>query len=438
MSNEHTQKEGSPFEDAPQQYPLGQLFEAYERRYRHLGTVEFDNSSRRMELYHRLYNLRQHLDRLQGSVELLLEPSTSTASPKKPRARRKKLQSDVKLDLRATFDQVQALDELTKELRENDRKQEDAETSFDNAVQSISTKLRQSKLIPEDEKALEVSLAPTITSISEHQGESSPPLAAELAAYYDAVGMLRIMAERIGELQAEQQEQWERRGVMEDQGQILDQSDDEFSRKWNDTLDTAYKDFTTAQADVEKTRQQCEAMNISIPTWADVDSVGDKADPLCDDAPVQGMVSPPNSGIVISQPLSHKGLPLVIDETLLHDRGSPLATPPYNPLAKNRVARWIEDTEDTISTLDIQPHDFPQGTPLASSEDVTPVMGQQHRSTVPIMARSASTPASTLPYNIALGAVAAAPRASSLGAEQGLEVDDKLRKTAPLENTSSL
>jgi hypothetical protein len=417
MSDEHTQDQDSVSGNAPQQYPLAQAFEAYDRRYRNLRDIEFGNSSRRMELRHRLDNLRQHLGRLQDSIELLVdEPSAnatdSNASPRKPRARRKKLRSDVRLDLQASLDQVQALDELTEELREYDRKQEDAERSFDNAVQTMSTKLRQRKLIPENETALEVSLAPTITSMSEHHSETSPPIAAELAAYYDAIGMLKVMAERVGELQVEQQEQWERRGVMEDQGQVLDQSEDEFLRSWNDTLDVAYKDFTAAQADVEKARQNCDAMSIAIPAWADVDSVGEKADEPSDDAPDQGMVSPPNSIPGNSQPVPrilqpplHRGLPLVTEETLLHDRGSPLATPPHNPVAKDRVARWIANTDPV---LDPQPLDFPQGTPIAVSEDLTPAAEQQHSSLppkehqwsneAPLSARSDSAAASTSLY----------------------------------------
>jgi hypothetical protein len=70
-------------DNASQQYPLGQAFVAYERRYRHLGDIEFDNSSRRMELRHRLDNFRQHFDRLQTSVEHLLEPLPSATGPAK-------------------------------------------------------------------------------------------------------------------------------------------------------------------------------------------------------------------------------------------------------------------------------------------------------------------------------------------------------------------
>jgi hypothetical protein len=440
-------------DNASQQYPLGQAFVAYERRYRHLGDIEFDNSSRRMELRHRLDNFRQHFDRLQTSVEHLLEPlpstTDSTTSPKKPRARRKKLQSAVKLDLQALEWQLHALDELAEEFRGNDKKQEDAERSFDNAVQNISTKLRRSKLIPESETAPEVSLAPTIVSVSEHPSDASPPIAAELEAYYEAVSTLRNMGERIGELQGEQQEQWERRGVMEDQGQVLDESEEQFLRAWKDILDVAYKDFTIAQAAVEKARLDCDAMNISIPTWAEVNSVGEKADLSSIEAPDEGMVSLPNSMPGISQPTSSLlqpqapgDLALLSNEPVLHDHGSPLATPPHVPTAKDRIARWIQDTDPN---LDPQLQDFPQGTPLAVSEHATPALEQpcstllprehQWSDNIPVSARSEDAVAATARDPVAFGTVSTAHRASSLDAGQGLEVDDDLLRIVSLKTT---
>jgi hypothetical protein len=447
MSDVHTQEQGPSVDNASQQYPLGQAFEAYERRYRHLGYVEFENSSRRMEWRHRLDNFRQHFDRLQNSIELLLQPSTSTidsnASPKKPRARRKKLQSAVKLDLEALEKQLLALDGITEELRSNDQMQEDAERSFDNAVQTISTQLRQSKLIPEDETAPEVCLAPTVGSMSEHPSNISPPIAAELEAYYAAVSTLRNMGERIGELQSEQQEQWERRGVMEDQGQVLDQSEDDFTRTWNDTLEIAYKDFIAAQAAVERTRQDCDAMNISIPTWAEVNSVGEKEDPSSDDVPDRGMASLPNSVPGDSQPGRQQGFALVFNQPLLRGGESPLETPLHAPFSKDRVARWIETTGPT---LEPQHPDSLQSTPGAFREDspsalepqdiaLPPPTEHQWNTAVPASARSENAAVATAACDITFGALATAPRTPSLGAEQGLVVDGNLLRAASRETT---
>jgi len=440
-----TQEEGLPAGNAAQQYPLNPVFEAYERRYRHLADVAFDNSSRRMELRHRLDNFRQHFYRLQSSIELLVQPTTSTidsnASAKKPRARRKKLQSAVKLDLDALQKQLLALDELAEEFTDNDRKQEGAERSFDNAVQTITTKLRRNKLIPENKSASEVSLAPTIASVSEHPSNISPPIPDQLEAYYAAFSTLRNMAERIGDLQSEQQEQWERRGVMEDQGQVLDQSDDDFTRAWNETLEIAYKDFTAAQAAVERTRQDCDAMNISIPTWAEVVSVGEKDDPSSINAPDQGIVSLPNSVPGDSQPGLQQGVPLGFNQPLLQGGDSPLETPPHAPFSKDRVARWIETTDPTVEP---QHPESPKSTPVVLPADLTPALEPrdialpppleyQWSTTVPVSARSESAAMTTSTYNVTFGAVNTAPRAQSVGDEKGLEVGADLLR--PLEIT---
>jgi hypothetical protein len=400
-----------------------------------------------MEWRHRLDNFRQHFDRLQNSVELLLQPSASTidsnASAKKPRARRKKLQSAVKLDLEALQKQVLALDEITEELRSNDQKQEDAERSFDNAVQTINTQLRHSKLIPEDETAPEVYLAPTVGSMSEHPSNISPPIAAELEAYYAAVSTLRNMGERIGELQSEQREQWERRGVMEDQGQVLDQSEDDFTRTWNDTLEVAYKDFTAAQAAVERTRQNCDTMNIRIPTWAEVNSVGEKEDLSSDDAPDQGVVSVPISVPGDSQPEPQQGFPFVLNQPLLQGGESPLETPLHAPFSKDRVARWIETTDPSLEpqqpvSLESTPGAFREDLPSAlEPQDIAlpPPTEHQWSIAVPASVRSENVAVATTTCDITFGALATAPRALSLGAEQGLVVDGDLLRAAPRETT---
>jgi hypothetical protein len=76
------------------------------------------------------------------------------------------------------------------------------------------------------------------------------------------------MSERIGDLQVEKQEQWERRGLEEDQGQLLDQNEDEFLRAWSDTLKPAYNNYETAKAAVKESRELCDRNNIDIPSWA--------------------------------------------------------------------------------------------------------------------------------------------------------------------------
>lgn len=460
MSYHQAQKTASPAEDALQQHALqqhqlGQAFDTYERRYGRLERVNFDNSSRRMELRHRLDNLQRHLDRLQESVGLLVEKPTTTTttttdsntSPKKPRGRRKKLHSDVDLDFQALRDQIHYLDVLTEDLRNSDRKQEDAEKSFDNAVHAISTTLRRSKLIPKNEEAADVSLAPTLASASEHPSDVASPIAAELEAYYAAVSTLRNMGERIGELQAEQQEQWERRGVMEDQDQVLEQSEEEFLHMWNDVLQNAYNDFATAQTAVKETREVCHTMEITIPPWADVNSVGDNTGPSSDNATDPGNFGLPDSIPTDSQLDSNKGYPNMFHEPVLQDYESPLATPPIldNPMVKERVARWVDNIEPVV---DLQSGSFLPNTSLDLSGDAAPATEQQNDNIafrqpqwsdkMPISTRSEGAATTMVPRTPAFGAIIAAPRAASTGAERDVDGDCDPRPAAPLPTKVSL
>lgn len=257
---------GTPDADFSLEGPPDTAFEAYDRRYRYLGDIEFDNSSRLMELRHRLDNLQQHYDRLQSSLEVLVD-SSEVDPPKQrksPSARRKKLQSAVRLDLEALKYHLDELERLTDELRSSDRRQEQAERSFEMRP-CIEKYLTERDLIMRH--LVERNLI-------ENQSDRTPqPLIAyELEAYYSAVSALRNMGERIGELESEQQEQWERRGVMEDQGYVLDQSEDDFLRHWNNTLSMANQDFERAQGNVVFARKSCEHAGIAIPAWAEIGS----------------------------------------------------------------------------------------------------------------------------------------------------------------------
>jgi hypothetical protein len=149
-------------------------------------------------------------------------PSTDPhVSRKKSRAWRKKLHTSIDLDLEAHKAQMYALRLLTEDLRDHDRKQEDAEKAFDNAVLVMSAQLRMNNLLPRDEEVL-VACAPTFASISGHPNAISLPIKAELEDYYAAIGALSIMGERIADLQVEQQERWVHRGLIEDQDGSLE------------------------------------------------------------------------------------------------------------------------------------------------------------------------------------------------------------------------
>ena len=254
--------------------PLNTAFEAYERRKSRLQDIGFDNSAQRMELRYRLENLQQNLDRLQSSIGALGDSSID-GSPKKARGRRKKLQSSVFQDFGVLKAQLDSLTMLSDELRASDRRQEQAEESFDNAAAAIVASLRRSDAcVPRDlvEDQSVRTLQIPICSLQHPTSSPQSPIPCELGAYYHSVSTLRNMHERVSELQLEQQEQWKRRGVMADQGQVLDQSDGDFLRSWEEILSVANRDFGQAQRDVAFARKSCENAGIVIPAWVMVNT----------------------------------------------------------------------------------------------------------------------------------------------------------------------
>jgi hypothetical protein len=405
---------------------LDEIFEVYRRRRRRLEATTSKNSTQRMDLRHRIENLEQHLDRLQVSVEQLLEkpnPAKPDVSSKKPRSRRKRLHATANLDFKALKDQILALHLVSEDLREGDTRQDEAIASFDNATQAISTALRKRELVIDNEAEFDVFLARTPSVRYTGEAETSPPLPVELEAYYAAVGDLRNMSERIGDLQVEKQEQEERRGLEEDQGQLLEPNEDDFRRTWSETLEVAYNNFETAHNTFLQAREACNRKNIDIPSWAIVNSVGDQADLTHHGAPDQGMVSPPNS-----IPANSRTNKMDASEPQLHDHGSPLATPPFNnPLTTERVAQWV-------AGVDTQPLDMPFVTSINWPGGVTD-KDMAHGSRASFQwndgnAQSVKSAGAATTTNIAMDATAARLPAPSLGAEQSLEIDDKLWDTA--------
>lgn len=429
-----------PVEDNSQQ-----AFEAYIRRHERFKDILFRNAAQRMELRHRLDNLEQHLDRLQSSIGQFMEkpgsvnPVKSDAvksdgSPKKPRGRRKRLQSTVNLDLEAAKDQIHALNLLSEELRENDREQEESGKSFDNATLALSTSLRRRGLVVDDDARSDVSLALTTPARSVGSIDTYPPVPVELEAYYAAVSHLQNMSERIGDLQVEKQEQWVRRGLEEDQGQVQDQSDSDFLRDWDETLGIAYSNYNNARTAVRLARELCDSLNIDIPIWAKVNSVGDHTGLGHGGAPEQQLVSPPNS-VPANSRIGEIGRPVEnISETVVQDQGSAPATPPVNnPLATERVAKWVEE-------VIIHPVNPALVNPVAWSEDVTekdpneptPISSSWQEKVV----RSARSTGDLTTANLYIndfGASSTRPSAGSLGAEQSLEMDCKVWDAAPLD-----
>jgi hypothetical protein len=299
---------------------------------------------------HRLDNLQYSLARLETSIGdlmkkvIVVKPNAALTGRQ---SRLKELESSVHSDTKELRERIIFLNALTAEMRMTERAAEKAEQSFHNAHQATFTAFRRRKLINLDAIGSDVTLVPTPLQSSVASSAGATDTVDELQVYYAAVGTLKNMRERIWDLQAEQQEQWERRGLLEDQGHVFEQNDEEFVLAWDRPLGVANKDFEEARTAVEDARRACIQANVTIPSWAEVNSVGDELEPGGRDSPIQEAVSPPNS-----VPQAHhldnfaEQDAETAKERLLQDRGSPLSTPPaYSSLIRDRVDKWMTEIE---------------------------------------------------------------------------------------------
>jgi hypothetical protein len=415
-------------DDLPQHQSLENLLYALDRRYSVFADITYKTSSQRMDVCHRLDNLQYSIARLETSIGDLMKhvivakPSTSR---KRSQSLLKKLESSVHLDTEELRARIKGLNALTAEMRMNERAVEKAEHSFRNAHQAAFTAFRRRKLINVDAIGSDVSLVPTPLRSPVASSAGAIDTVDELEVYYAAVGTLKNMRERIWDLQAEQQEQWERRGLLEDQGHVLEQNDEEFMLAWDKQLKVANKDFEEARTAVEDARKACIQANITIPSWAEVNSVGDELEPGGRDSPIQEAVSPPNSVPAHHLDNFTEQDAISAKERLLHDRGSPLSTPPaYNSLIRDRVDRWMTEIEPQ-STNDLY------GSPAVPTEgsnapDITilAVESVKERNSTTSLNRVTGRTKHTFP------ARAATWPAMSLGGKYSRELDDHVRHTA--------
>lgn len=93
----------------------------------------------------------------------------------------------------------------------------------------------------------------------------------ELEDFWASVSEMRIMRERLWDFQAEREEQLERRALLADQGQEVEQSDGEFDRCWDAQILLGETDLRKAEAAADNAREQCNIANITIPTWAELE-----------------------------------------------------------------------------------------------------------------------------------------------------------------------
>jgi hypothetical protein len=217
-----------------------------------------------MEVHHDMDNSQLHLDHVQESVDAFI-----AICAKSPRTCRKKLRSSVRLGLDPIGAQLDASNTLSDELRRLDERKEPVQLSFNDATVRLLDALQMAPCIKGD----------SVDGQSFRTPQS--PISSQLAAYYAAVSTTQIMGERIGELGSGQHERYERRSLMGDQGQMLDQSDDEFLRQSEGTLLSADQDYEPAQRNLGSARSSCEYAGIVMPAWAMRNNAGQ---PAFDDA----------------------------------------------------------------------------------------------------------------------------------------------------------
>lgn len=131
----------------------------------------------------------------QLKVEAYVDPGVidPPKERKSPRARSKKLQSFTGENFEALGAKLIASEKLRDELRSSDKRQEQAESPFDNAVAQISAGSSYSN------ETLRPGMPRDLVE-DRPVRRPQPPISAELEAYSDAVATCRIMRERIGDL----------------------------------------------------------------------------------------------------------------------------------------------------------------------------------------------------------------------------------------------
>lgn len=234
---------------------------------------------------------------------------------------------------------------------------EKATEAFDNAALAMFTAFHGNQVSNDDDGVLphvSFEASSEYDSIDPASPPSFTPVIPQLDRYYDAVGNFKIMRERLSDVSIERQEQSERRAMMADQGQVAEQSDEDFSAEWHRILDAAEEDLRDAREAVEDARQACDADSIDIPVWAQMS--------LSDTAPEQLVwdstqaVSPPNSNPANSAATPHLHLGMaatsIISGNLLAPTVSPLHTPPPNDsLATEKVLHWRQEVADKNGPL---------------------------------------------------------------------------------------
>jgi hypothetical protein len=322
--------------------------------------VRSEYRSQKTEAQYRCANIQDSLHHLRSSFEeatrekKISQPGSVAEKPV-PRTKKRQLRLQATTDMDMLHQQVQDLTALMEDLKSYDVRIENAEKAFDNASRAIYTAVEASSLISDDGGWTEVSLKPSSMYRSERSTSSASSVLPELAKYYDAVGDLKIMRERLHDLLMERQEQWERHIMLVDQEGFSGPSDEDFNNEWRQSLEVAERDLRCAKNAVVDTRQSCLDAQIPIPAWATISMSSNAAD---DEPRIPHSVEPLGSlrsAITRNTP----ALPLidglrvvsVIFGQPVQRTGSPLLTPPIDrSIIREKVDHWLDNVEEAIAT----------------------------------------------------------------------------------------
>ncbi|KAM0718566.1 hypothetical protein Q7P37_005636 [Cladosporium fusiforme] len=334
--------------------PFDRLVETYDRRQHHFTAIKRENSTKRMDLEHRLLNLQEELDRFRDSVGALMSKVAGKKpldNSVKPRARHRKLQDAVYRDLRAIEERCQHLETLSVDIRAHDKRLEAREMAFDNVCRVIFHQLSAHGLSSSADHGDNDSLKSTSFFESASSVATTTPTAPELSNYFFAFSHLRDMSERIDDLSGEQGEQKERRGLLEDQGYTLDENEEEFSSRWQSTMKPAERNYNEARLALENAQKLCADANIEIPGWASMDpNVRAEAEGDPKELSALWAASDPTNLSDRWTPTKTANVVFAIPpENITQEKTSPGSSSSSSyPAADDKVSHWMQSVGSTI------------------------------------------------------------------------------------------
>jgi hypothetical protein len=258
----------------PRQQALAPIIDAYKRRHRRVVDARFEDATQRMEVHNQWSALQQALSDSQECAKPLsawASGDKSKLAGKKPKAQLRRLHFT--LEILAT--KIQKVDELLEPLTTYDRQIKKTEQALDNASRALIRAVQGDNAVggnlDDGDSASDASLANTSSFNSKASVILSPPMAPELVEFYKAVNNYKFVREHLWDLNYERQEQWDRRLLLADQDQPLEQTDEEFTAMWEALYVVQGQDREDAKKALWKARKSCMDAGITTPPLEDME-----------------------------------------------------------------------------------------------------------------------------------------------------------------------